>query len=113
MKKLIDKITILEQVEYAEAVKKWGYNHSAHEGYAVLREEVEELAEDVDEIEGHAGGMWHSVKCDDFEDARYNARQIKGLAIRAAAEAVQVAAMAQKFIDSEERRLEGEQTTSD
>ena len=112
MQKLIDKITILEQVEYANAVKEWGYNHSAHEGYAVLREEVDELLEETEKIKAMSEMLWRDVKFDSggqFETAR----AIKNFAIHAAAEAVQVAAMAQKFIDSEERRPEGEQTTSD
>jgi hypothetical protein len=33
--------------EYASAVKKFGPFHSAHEGFAVLKEEVDELWEEV------------------------------------------------------------------
>lgn len=61
---------IIQEYQFAE--KKFGLFHSAHEGYAVLKEEVDEL--------------WDSVKTNDTENA------LK--------EAVQVGAMALKFITS-------------
>jgi hypothetical protein len=63
--------------ELASAVLKFGAFHNDHEGWAVLREEVDEL--------------WEAVKADDPMAAR--------------AEAVQVAAMAVRFVvDGDARR---------
>ena len=41
------KVISLVEKEYFRATKKFGKFHSAHEGYAVLLEEVDELWENV------------------------------------------------------------------
>lgn len=57
---LLSKLTDLELEslsltiqEYLSATKKFGSFHSAHEGYAVLKEEVDELWEIVKQKQGN------------------------------------------------------------
>lgn len=44
--KLCDALTLVK-IELNEAKKKFGSFHNAHEGYAVLLEEVDELWDDI------------------------------------------------------------------
>lgn len=68
------------RVEYERAAARYGPFHSGHEGYAVIREELDEL--------------WDEVKSTD------------GLG-RACEEAVQVAAMALRFLVDLPRETKG------
>ena len=87
----------LVEKELQAANAKFPPFHSLHEGYAVLLEEVEEVNEEVDYIENTVKGIWRSVKADNIEIALYCADRVEDHAIRLAAEAIQVAAMAKKF----------------
>ena len=62
--------------EYNKATKKFGTFHNAHEGYAVLLEEVDEL--------------WENVKLNQFTHTGRDALML--------VEAIQVGAMAIRFI---------------
>jgi hypothetical protein len=66
----IDRAIDLVRIEAMQAIEKWPPFHSSHEGYGVLLEEVDEL--------------WDEVKANNKTKAK--------------AEAVQVAAMALRFI---------------
>lgn len=104
MLKLIEKITGLSQMECEQAIEKWGYNHSTHEGYAVILEEIEEAQEEMGIMEDLRKDLWDRVRCGDTEKAIEYSYEISSKAIMAAAELVQVAAMAWKFADSERRK---------
>lgn len=84
--------------EYQNAITVYGpsYN-SLHEGYAVLKEEVEEVETDFNYIKDHLSDLWQSVKHDDAEDVRAEARLIAKYALYLAEEACQVAAVAKKI----------------
>lgn len=75
---------------------------SMHEGYAVLLEEIEEAKDELDLImnDVHLKYMWNAVKHDDEEAATDAAHIIRTRAACLACEAVQVAAMATKFLVS-------------
>lgn len=88
----------LIEEELAEANKQHPLFADAHHAYAVIKEEVEELHEEVVACEGLLGDMWHRIRED--MGAEDILRQLKGHAIYAAQEAIQVAAMAQKALDS-------------
>lgn len=61
---------IIEAVEdeLAEATDRYGPFHSTHEGYAVLKEEVDE--------------MWDAIKQNDINHSRKEAVQVAAVAIR-------------------------------
>lgn len=65
---LIDQALAAVRAELIRAVTKWPPFNSAHEGYAVLREEVDEL--------------WDDVKRDFPQGAREEAVQVAAMAVR-------------------------------
>lgn len=88
----------LIEEELAEANQIHPLFHSPHEAYAVIKEEVEELHEELVACEGLLSDMWHRIREDmDAEDVL---RQIAGHAVSATQESVQVGAMAKKALDS-------------
>lgn len=87
--------------ETITAKKEWGekYN-SLHEGYAVLKEEIEEARDDKIVIQNHFYNMWGAVKVNDSERVKHLALQIRDKAVNLAMEAVQIAAVCNKIINS-------------
>lgn len=73
-----------------------------HHGYAVIKEEIEECEEALTTIKTHLDYIWNNVRTDDFQGFRFEARVVKIHAIELALEAIQVAAMAEKFLDMPE-----------
>lgn len=99
----------LADMELKDAKEKYGLNHSDHESYAVLLEEVEEAREEMINVEYFLKELWGRIRSNaspeengkDFADI-YNA------SINLAAEAVQCAAMAYKGLMSNARNNESE-----
>lgn len=87
--------------ELKNALKNNPLFHSLHEGYAVILEEVDEVKTELKIIDTNIDGLWNCTKNDDRVFCLSRAQAIKSAAIRAAVESIQVAAMAQKFLDSE------------
>ena len=88
----------LIEEELAEANKLHPLFASPHEAWAVIREEIEELHEEIVAIEGLQGEMWHRIRNDwGTEDIL---KQLQAHAIYAVQEGIQVAAMAAKALDS-------------
>lgn len=75
---------------------------SLHEGAAVLKEEIEEANDDNIEVKGFYRLLWDAVKEDNDSEARDMAEEIASRAELLACEAIQVAAMALKFVDTVE-----------
>ena len=75
---------------------------SMHEGAAVLKEEIEEADHEMIEANGFYKLVWDAVKEDDEKEARAMAEEIASRAERLACEAIQIAAMALKFVDTVE-----------
>ncbi|MCB2300375.1 hypothetical protein [Clostridium tagluense] len=69
-----------------------------HQGYAVIKEEIEECEEALKLIETHANNLWSNVRTDNLAGFKLDAKVIKRYAIELALEAIQVAAVAQKLI---------------
>ena len=89
----------LVQVEKESAEKNFPMFHSYHEASAVLLEEIEELGDAFEQIAKEYKELWSDIKNNyaiDPDDYKY----IKLLGVCAAIEAIQVAAVAQKTIDS-------------
>lgn len=63
------------QKELFRATEKFGKFNSAHEGWAVLKEEVDELVKVMDK-------MWEHVKSDDYKAAEEEAIQIGAMVLR-------------------------------
>lgn len=114
---LIDQIGPVVDGELARAQKEHGDSfHTPHEAYAVLREEIEELRDEVDSIvnelllkdESQYGSLWEQTKafdpsqvaCVKLLECAY--KDTFFAAMRAAAEAMQVAAVAKKAMESME-----------
>lgn len=77
---------------------------SDHEGYAVLKEEVEEAETDLMDIKDILSVLWRYIKRNVEVPKKQQAELVKMCAIELAVEAIQVAAMAQKFMDSRKER---------
>ena len=89
---------VLKELESAN--EKFPPFQSAHEGYAVLLEEVEESEEQLVYTKEKLNALWSNIKRNNIDYSFVHVYNIQELAINMAVEAIQVAAMAQKFIDS-------------
>lgn len=72
--------------------------NSMHEGYAVILEEIQEAEEELDRVKRKMNTVWGAIRRDEYpkdsiDMVRYCAKLV-------ACEAIQVAAMSQKFINS-------------
>ena len=97
MNAIIKKLPDLVTEELEAANMQHTVFHSPHEGYAVMLEEAEEAAAELGGLEGNLCNLWDAIKLDDQHYGRNFARMVETKAIRLAAEAIQVAAMARKF----------------
>ena len=97
MNAVIKKIPALVEEELAAANNIHSFFHSYHEGYAVLKEEVDEAHAEMIDIEAKMTQLWRMVKSDSTRTMIMDAHQIEKHAVQLAAEAIQVAAMARKF----------------
>lgn len=96
MQELIDKVQELVafELERANTIHPPKFN-SMHEAYAVMLEEVEEMSEAVNAVLGDMKELWAQVRTDDL--VCQQCLELHGDAVRAAAEMIQVAAMAKKM----------------
>lgn len=95
-------IRVLVGKELAAANERFPQFHSAHEGYAVIQEEVDELKEATDKVIGRMVSLWVRVKYGN--DPERLLQMISEDAINAACEAIQVAAMCKKFLEMEGKK---------
>lgn len=100
MNKVKDKLPALVEEELAAAMEEHGSFASAHEGYAVLLEEVEEAEAELLALRALVADLWQGVKRDNAEGIWGAAEWIAQYAVNLAAEAVQVSAMAWKIMGS-------------
>ena len=92
-------VRVLVGKELAAANERFPQFHSAHEGYAVIQEEVDELKEATDKVIGRMVSLWSRVKYGN--DPERLLQMISEDAVNAACEAIQVAAMCKKFLEME------------
>lgn len=90
-------VEALVQKELEAANKKFPLFHSAHEGYAVLLEEAEELERDSASVKYDMLCLWNAVKGNNSEAALETISHTYERAVNAAVEAIQTAAMCEKF----------------
>ena len=85
--------------ELRNIIKEHGaFYNSEHEGYAILLEEVEELKESVDIIQRYLSDLWTNIRNNEIKNI--NLDGIGNWARSAAEEAIQVAAVSEKFLSS-------------
>ena len=93
----------LVQKELESANQKFPMFQSDREGVAVIYEQIEEAKVELEKIDDNFYNLWDLVKDNDIRSSAY-AGWIFEVSIRLTCEAIQVAAMAQKFIDSQKER---------
>lgn len=98
MNKVKDKLPALVEEELAAAMEEHPLFASAHEGYAVTLEEVEEAEAELRSVRHHLCMLWNGAKIDYPNGVIHAAIFIKEAAVNLAAEAIQVAAMAKKIL---------------
>ena len=98
MEKLIEEVAELVEREYGRAGAKFGLtNHSDHESYAIILEELQEAKAEIDSFERELSLFWSMVKADDDDPYKYSClHQMQSVALLGACEMIQVAAMAKK-----------------
>lgn len=94
----------LVQKELEAANQKFPMFRSDHEGAAVIVEKIEETKTEMDETEKNFKVLWTHVKLNNGMICSSHANDLYKRACKLAIEAIQVAAMAQKFIDSKKER---------
>ena len=94
--KASDEIDKAVAYELQNIVKEYGVTYaSTHEAYAVLKEEVEEAQERLSYMLSHLDNIWAGVKENNI--AFIDVEQLKQFAIALAEEAVQCAAVCERF----------------
>lgn len=97
----------LVQKELESANQMFPMFHSDYEGAAVIFEKIEEAKAELEKIDDNFYNLWCLVKDNDTRSST-SAGWVFTSSIRLAYEAIQVAAMAQKFIDSQKGRIRNE-----
>lgn len=96
MKRLMKSVNELVSQELKMANTNFPQFNSKHEGYAVLLEEVEEAECEMEAVKSAIDLLWFAIKSD-MENMPV--RDVRTCAVSLACEAIQVAAMCDKFID--------------
>lgn len=99
-------VTVKEDVEKSAqkelefANHKFGKTfHSNHEGYAVLKEKIEDVEQALEIAKTYLNSLWIGVKNNSVHES--NIQYLKMYAEKLAYKAIQLIAMTQKFIDSQ------------
>jgi len=100
MEKLLFDMRCATCNELERANKQHSLFNSLHEEYGILAEEIAEAKEAFEETERMFDRFFMCMRKDDYSSANDNLAYIKKNAIDCAAEMIQVAAMAQKSLDS-------------
>lgn len=97
-------VNALIQGEFENAVKRYGEKYSSlHEGYAVLKEEIEEVEVQLAYIATALNRLWSGIKIDYREKVNTCLDDMAEFTFNAIEELAQVAAVLQKI----EKTLEG------
>ena len=99
MQEIIEGVEKLANEELERANVKFKMFHSTHEGYAILKEEIEEVEFEMDRVKKAEERMWRHIKLNKLIPNDIDI--LKRVATNAAAESIQVIAMCNKFIESE------------
>lgn len=108
MSEIKSEVENLVQKELKSANQRFPMFRSDHEGSAVIYEEIEEAESEMRAVNRHFASTWYLVKQNERIKAYSYINKLKNSAVNLACEAIQVAAMAQKFIDSQKERNKSE-----
>ena len=97
----------LVQKELESANQKFPVFHSDYEGAAVICEEIQESEQALENAKTYFHLLWLGIKKNLVHER--NIQYLKWYAENLACEAIQVATMAQKFIDRQKEREKSEQ----
>lgn len=92
-KKLVAQAT-LEELKNAQSFGEF-YN-SPHEGWAVLKEEVEEARENLAAVENYLQKAWDNIRKNDSEELTANMLSLNSFSLMLIYEALQVYAVSEK-----------------
>ena len=85
--------------ELQNIVKNYGATYaSEHEGYAILKEEVEEAQACLEDVLRNVSKVWANVKAN--KDFMFDLNMVKDFSIALANEAVQCAAVCERFMET-------------
>ncbi|MBX4266573.1 hypothetical protein [Clostridium estertheticum] len=98
MKELVGQVNKLVIEEKTRVMLEHSLFFSRHQGYAILKEEIEEAEDELKVVKQMLEDSWLNVRRNITPHRSILA--IRNCSINLAAEAIQVAAVAQKFIDS-------------
>jgi len=102
MEELKETVKFMVDKELENSNKKFDSTfHTTHEGYAIIKEEVEEAEAELKNAKMMLEDCWFDIKRNTTPNR--NIIAIKNCAINLSAEAIQIGAMCQKFIDSFEK----------
>jgi hypothetical protein len=101
---LIDAVKDIVEQEEQTAIKVYPLFNSTREGYAVILEEVEEAKFEVDMVAETLERLWYSIKHNESDSTSEMVKMLNLYAERAACECIQIAAMANKFVQSMNQR---------
>ena len=98
MADLIHIVTQATKIEEGNAGEKFGKIRSRNEGYGVLAEEIDEVQEQIKIMMRYFDSLVRVIRYD-LRELKGDLGHIKKSAQLAACECIQVAAVAQRFID--------------
>ena len=104
-----DDVVKLVSKELNNANKHFPLFQSPHEGYAVIKEEVEETMDAMNELLERFSEAWNGIKGNDEKETLTKISLVWGAAIDVATEAIQIAAVCDKYNLSLADRLEWSQ----
>ena len=96
---IVSRLEELTEEERRRSYEHERYFHSPHEAFGVIKEEVEETEDELLNMKGLLDAMWYRVKRDETVSGQV-AQDLRDCSLRCAAEAVQVAAMCDKLVES-------------
>lgn len=96
--------------EHQNIVKEHGEVYASdHEAYAVLLEEVQEVTEACKWMQTRTEGIWMAIRNNVLDKQSYHIEEVKKFAVETAKEAIQCAAVCERFLETlkrEEKRCE-------
>lgn len=92
-----ESIEQLVALKLKSAEAKFPKHNSAHESYAILREEYDETILELDRITGSVDWLWEVVKSNDKEKMKTNLNVIREHSVLLIEESIQVVAMCDRF----------------